>query len=201
MTRIRPFTTADLDSLYAISLATGDAGQDAAPLHRDGKLIGHIYSAPYGVLAPELAFVAEDDEGVAGYVVGTADTGAFALRLERDWWPALRQLYADPSGTDAAMWTADQRRSFTIHHPDRTPEVVVARFPAHLHMNLLPRLQGQGVGLRLFERWSDAAVGLGVAGVHVGVSPTNERGRGFWQALGFERIPTAQGVWLGRTIA
>ena len=46
MSIIRPFAPADLDSLYAICLATGESGQDAASLYRDGKLIGHIYAGP-----------------------------------------------------------------------------------------------------------------------------------------------------------
>jgi GNAT superfamily N-acetyltransferase len=185
MSLVRPFAAADLDSLYAISLATGDSGRDASPLHQDGRLIGHIYSAPYAMLAPELAFVAEDDQGVAGYVVGAADTRTFDQQLERDWWPALRGQYPDPSGSAPDSWNADQKRSFAIHHPSTTPDAVVGPFPAHMHMNLLPRLQGTGMGRKLFERWIEQARAIGVAGVHVGVSPLNARGMGFWQAIGF----------------
>ncbi|WP_375451634.1 GNAT family N-acetyltransferase [uncultured Devosia sp.] len=200
MSIVRPFAPADLDSLYAISLATGDSGQDAAPLHTDGKLIGHIYSAPYGVLLPELAFVAEDDEGVGGYVVGTTDTSAFDRQLERDWWPALRQRYPDPSGTAPDTRTADEKRIFAIHHPAPTPDAVLEAFPAHMHMNLLTRLQGTGMGRRLFERWIEQARARGVRAVHVGVSPTNARGLGFWQAMGFRQIATPSGVWLGQAV-
>lgn len=42
-----PFRNAwqdDLGEVYAISLATGDSGQDASHLYRDIRLIGHIYS-------------------------------------------------------------------------------------------------------------------------------------------------------------
>ncbi|HTM76768.1 MAG TPA: GNAT family N-acetyltransferase [Devosia sp.] len=200
MSRIRPFTAADLDALYTIALVTGDSGQDATALHSDGKLIGHIYSAPYGVLEPELAFVAEDELGVAGYVVGTTDTLAFAQKLERDWWPALRQRYPDPEAVAPEARTADQQRSFAIHHPETPPDAVVAAFPAHMHMNLLPRLRGQGIGTQLFDRWIETAHGLGARAVHVGVSPTNPGGLGFWQARGFVRLETPEGLWLGQQI-
>jgi hypothetical protein len=82
MTNLRTVRTEDIDRLYAISLLTGDAGKDATPLHRDGRLIGHIYSVPYATLHPELVFVAEDDDGVFGYIAGTFDTIAFDKRLE-----------------------------------------------------------------------------------------------------------------------
>ncbi|SEI04751.1 hypothetical protein SAMN05216228_101928 [Rhizobium tibeticum] len=81
MTTLRPVRSEDLEQIYAISLLTGDAGSDASPLHHDGKLIGHIYSAPYIELSPETAFVAEDFEGVAGYIVGVFDTVSFEERL------------------------------------------------------------------------------------------------------------------------
>ena len=40
-------------------------------MRRNGILHSSIYSAPYGILEPGLALVAEDDHGVAGFVVGT----------------------------------------------------------------------------------------------------------------------------------
>ena len=72
--RIRPAAERDLDALYAIALATADAGADASRLYTDPKLIGHVHMAPYVVLQPDWCFVAEDENGVAGYVVGTPDT-------------------------------------------------------------------------------------------------------------------------------
>src|SRR3954447_25645883 len=80
MLTVRPFRADDLDDLYDISLATGEAGGDGAHLYVDPKLIGHIYSAPYARLEPQLALVVEDEQGVAGFVVGTADTSAWKKR-------------------------------------------------------------------------------------------------------------------------
>src|ERR1700710_452059 len=95
---LRPFALPDLDTLYEISLLTGDAGADATALHRKPRLIGEIYSAPYALLDPSWAFVAEDQQGVVGYIVGAPDSRAFEARLEAEWWPALRRAHADPSG-------------------------------------------------------------------------------------------------------
>jgi hypothetical protein len=88
---IRTFRSEDLEALYAISLATGHAGADASHLHNDGRLIGHIYSAPYALLEPRFALVVEDNQGVAGFAVGTPDTEKWQKRLEAEWWPKLRQ--------------------------------------------------------------------------------------------------------------
>jgi len=83
-----------------------------------------------------------------------------------------------------------------IHHPSRTPAAVVATFPAHLHMNLLPRAQGQGVGRLLLKHWLAATH---VGGVHVGVSGQNVRAARFWQRHGFDRLDasTDRTIWMG----
>ena len=83
MAEIRGFRTGDIDRLYDISLATGNSGGDAWHLYIDGRLIGHIYSAPYAKLLPETTFIAEDAQGVAGYIVGAFDTPAFETRLDQ----------------------------------------------------------------------------------------------------------------------
>ena len=98
MATIRPYREDDLPALYDICLRTGDSGQDASHLYADPRIIGEIYAAPYGVLQPDLAFVAEDEQGVAAYVLGTPDTRAFEARQEAEWWPRLRTIHPDPPG-------------------------------------------------------------------------------------------------------
>ncbi|MBR1148502.1 GNAT family N-acetyltransferase [Bradyrhizobium sp. AUGA SZCCT0431] len=186
MVNVRPLQPRDIDALYAISLATGLAGGDASSLYRDRKLMGHIYSVPYASLQPDICLVAEDDAGVAGFVVGAADTSIWERRLEREWWPQLRRQYPAPDQAHMAGWSHDQRRIFMIHHPKPIPAAVVQSYPSHLHMNLLPRVQGRGIGP-----------------LHVGVNKENVRAIGFWHRLGFVEldIPEARAgrtVWMGR---
>ena len=196
MTDIRPFKPADLEACYAISLATGFEGGDASHLYRDPKLMGHIYVAPYALLEPALAFVVEDGEGVAGFAVGTADTAAWEERLEREWWPGLRKQYADP----VEQHTADDRRLHMIHHPAKTPTDIAGKFPAHLHMNLLPRLQRRGVGSKLLGLWLGKVAGNVPINVHVGVNRTNAGGARFWAARGFQPIAEyGRTLWMGMT--
>ncbi|MBM7049571.1 MULTISPECIES: GNAT family N-acetyltransferase [Rhizobium] len=205
MINLRPVQSDDIDQLYAISLLTGDAGKDATALHRDGRLIGHIYSVPYAALHPEMVFVAEDDEGVFGYIAGVFDTVAFEQRLEREWWPNLRRQYADPVG-DPALWDADQRRISTIHHPRRTTAILTDPFPAHIHMNLLPRAQGKGTGTALLDQWMANARASGIKGVHLGANSGNHGGIRFWSSRGFVPVELPPGlasettVWFGQPL-
>lgn len=180
MAEIRPYRATDRDELYDICLRTGDAGQDATPLYRDPKLIGHVYAGPYGALAPDCAFVAEDAGGVCGYVIGAVDTREFDELLEREWWPPLRADYADA----AEPGTPDERMRRLIHHPLRMPRRIAEAYPAHLHIDLLPRLQGQGMGRRMIDRWR-AHVGRPT---HLAVGERNLRAVRFYRAYGFHEI-------------
>jgi GNAT superfamily N-acetyltransferase len=201
MVSLREFRPDDLGALYCISLATGQAGGDASHLYQDPKLMGHIYSAPYAVLAPESVVIASDDEGVAGYVLGAFDTEAWEDRLEREWWPNLRNLYTRPDDSDRQNWTPDQRRISMIFQPERTPAHVIKQYPVHLHMNLLPRLQRKGVGSRLFAAWQAIATEGGAQSMHVGVNRANCGAQQFWRSMGFSEItaeaPTERTIWMG----
>jgi GNAT superfamily N-acetyltransferase len=200
MAEIRAFRPADLDELYSICLATGAGGGDASALYRDPKLVGHVYAAPYAHLSPRTAFVVEDADGVGGYIVGVPDTRDFEARLEAEWWPALRQIYPDPSGTPRIDRCADQFMSYKIHHPDRTAEEIVGPYPSHLHINLLLRLRGQGVGRQLMMRWLSAVRDMGSRGAHLAVGAANRRAIRFYRACGFHDLerssrPEPAAVW------
>ena len=184
MTEIRLLRAGDPAALNRIALATGDGGDDAAALYRDPDLLGLIYAAPYAAITPDTVLVAADAAGVGGYIVGAADTAAFEARLERDWWPALRARYPDPDGPRAA-WTPDQRRMHAIHHPTRAPPPLAAAYPAHLHINLLPRLRGRGVGRALMAQWLALVRQRGARGVHLAVGTDNAGALRFYAACGF----------------
>ena len=204
MANIRPYRPGDLEALYEIALKTGEAGADATHLYQDPRLVGHIYAAPYGELEPRSAFVAEDDQGVAGYIVGAVDTRAFEARCAEAWWPALRRQYADPQTSSPDAWTPDQTRAYQIHHPHPAARRIVALYPSHLHINLLPRLQGQGIGRRLMDTWLDAMTAAGSVGAHLGVATANERGLRFYRAYGWTQLdlglPDLGSIWFGMTL-
>jgi ribosomal protein S18 acetylase RimI-like enzyme len=207
MVEIRAFRPADLEELYRICLATGaGSGDEGSALYRDPKLVGHIYAAPYAVLSSRTVFVAEDGQGVGGYIVGAPDTRGFEARLEIEWWPDLRRLYRDPSAQPRADWRLDEFMSYRIHHPSRTASEIAEPYPAHLHINLLPRLRGRGVGRRLMERWLGAVREAGAQGAHLAVGAANRRAIRFYRACGFHELehpsrPPSAAVWFAISLA
>jgi len=181
---IRRADAGDREALYDICLRTADSGKDATALFGEPKVPGSIWAVPYAVLEPDFAFVVADASGAAGYVVGTPDTAAFAARLEREWWPQVRRSFAGLAPRTEIEATALDR----IANPEHQSADLLAEFPAHLHINLLPPAQSGGWGRRLIETELEALRQAGVRGVHLGVSPANERAMGFYRHLGFADV-------------
>jgi ribosomal protein S18 acetylase RimI-like enzyme len=187
---IRPYQPADLDALYRICLQTGRDGDDATPLYRDHKLLGHVHAAPYALFEPSLAFMAEDAAGVGGYIIGALDSRDFESRLERDWWPRLRARYPEPpASVPEDRWSPEQAKANLIYHPWLTSGEVADRYPSELHINLLPRLRSGGHGRRMIGMLTGTLRRRGSRGVHLFVRPTNVRAVGFYRHLGFTQIP------------
>jgi ribosomal protein S18 acetylase RimI-like enzyme len=191
---IRPYRDSDLDDLYRICLQTGDSGEDATSMFDDPRILGDVFAAPYGLFEPSLAFVAEDEAGVGGYIVGALDSRAFEQRLEAGWWPALRDRYPAPSSElPPDQWTPDQRMAAFIHAPFTVPGELAGDYPSHLHINLVPRLQSHGLGRQLMNTLMRALQEQGSVGVHFFVWPANQRAVGFYRHLGFTMI-SAEGA-------
>lgn len=180
---VRPATANDLPGAYRVCLLTGDAGRDATAIHQDPNLLGHVFVGPYVVGSPDLALVLADGEGIAGYCLAVADTRGFELWEEASWWPALRAQYPPlhDDSPDAALIDL-------IHTPPVAPDAVVAEFPAHLHIDLLERARGLGLGRVLIERQLHDLRARRVQGVHLDVASDNANAIAFYRHLGFEEV-------------
>ena len=191
---IRPFAPGDVDACYEICLRTGDHGGDASALYSDPRLIGEVWVGPYLERWPQHAFVVADDSAVGGYIVGAPDTVEHERWLEQEWLPALRLRYpldAFPAGT------ADADCVRLLHDPPRTPEQLSAGWPAHLHIDLLPRMQGRGHGRALMNAFLTSLRSAGVPSVHAGVSSANPEASAFYRRLGFQNL--YRGTVFGRS--
>lgn len=183
---LRPSRTGDLDAVYEIAHRTGMAGGDATGAIDDRRLVGELWAAPYVLLEPDHAFVLDDGTGVAvGYVLGTVDAEGFEERCEREWWPALRERYPlRPDGD-----SLDDLLVALLHHRWPPEPDVSGPFPSELHIDLLPIAQGRGWGRRMIATVLGSLRAAGSKGVHLGTAAANTRAIGFYEHLGFERLP------------
>ncbi len=144
---MQPGTVHDLPGVYRVCLLTGAAGADATTLHDDPDLLGHLWAGPYVAFPDAVTRVLHDEHGVAGYCLAVPDTRAFEEWVERVWLPPLRERHPLGSGSTPADAAVVER----LHHPTSADAGLLAAHPAHLHVDLLPRLQGRGWGRRVVE--------------------------------------------------
>lgn len=194
---IRLFQPDDAARVSEICILTGDHGEDATHVYSQPELLHLIYADPYVAHDPSLAFIAEATDGeAAGYLLATANLREFEQWRAAEWLPRLREEYPPlPEDSDAPeRWIINGQ----IHGDSRREQWITDDFPAELHIDLLPSLQGLGRGRALIEVALDALRSRGVRGVHLGVSTQNEKAIGFYEHIGFERLRDAPGViWMG----
>lgn len=185
--RVRPYRASDRSSIEDISFRAGFMGESAERFWSHRPSSASIWIAPYLEREPESTFVGTSDGRVVGYLTGCADTARFEgpdAILMRE--VARYKLMFRP-GVAGFLWRAiadgiiDKWRG----HPMVRGELHDARWPAHLHINLLPEARGTGLGRELMEAWFARLRTVGSPGCHLGAIAENQRAIGFFEAMGF----------------
>lgn len=191
MPSLRRFRPGDEPALAEICVATADNGGNARGVLTDDALWAEIFVLPYVTRHPEHALVVQGEDGEAcGYLVAAPDTRAFEEWFAQEWWP-----------TRAARWNAapeiNERMAGLLTYAGARragAEPYGDDYPAHLHIDLLPVLQGQGWGRRLINTMAVQLRGEGVSGLHLVAADTNLAALAFYDRLGFTRLPSHSGA-------
>lgn len=196
MADIRPYRPSDRDAIYEICLGTGRSGKDATGWLENDDVLPDIYALPYVDLAPETAFVVDVDGRARGYILGVADTAAFVDRLRSEWLPGFEAKYP-LTGEDSPTqrFVRDGRR------PERMLIPELDEYRAHLHIDLLPDLQGQGLGRMLVRTLTTELRSRGVPGLWLEYGADNVGAGAFYRRLSFAPLPSsATGTRVGLRI-
>ena len=183
---IRQAQQADLPYIYDICLRTGLSGKDASSAVSDKYMIGQYFAAPYIYYEIDLCLVVTKDSIPMGYIVGTSNSSAFYSWMNSNWLPQIRRMY--PEG----MKPVSNFESFIIKtiHKDCFLADFLKEYPAHLHIDILPQLQGQGTGKKLMAEFIDILKIKNSAGLHLSVGEKNVRAIKFYEKSGFSHLLT-----------
>jgi ribosomal protein S18 acetylase RimI-like enzyme len=203
MTSIRPAAGSDIPYFYEICLKTGDAGKDATALFYDPWILGQYYAAPYLFFPGSLCFAAENEGIPGGYILCAPDTEAFNRWMDTVWLPPLRQRYRQPYPAEKILSYFESNMIMLINrHPGADLlSSWYGEYPAHIHIDLLPEIQGRGAGSALIETLLASLRKQGCPGLHLGVSRRNTGALAFYAKTGFTRLEEHDwGFTLGRRI-
>jgi len=200
VTQIRAYRPTDRAAVAEICTRTGDSGADATGHFSTDDLLPDIYALPYVDREPELALLVDAGAGAIGYILGTADTVAFDRWFVDTWWPTVAEKYAVAEAAGAAS-AGEQGIVRSATERGGLPIELLERYPAHLHIDLLPETQGMGVGRTLIDAFCGLLAERGVPGVHLGVGVRNTGAHRFYERTGFTRVAEDEGaIWYAKQL-
>ena len=192
MPSIRPYRDDDHDALRAVCLRTGLSGMDATGHWSTDDLLPDLYLSPYTSYAPDRVLVVADDaDRPIGYLLVVPDTLAFV-----EWWRTEVTPFFANTYARMAEPTPDGRDEQWFHDLGYEPERMIPadvgldleRFPAHLHIDLLPEAQGHGLGRALMRDAAARLVADGVPGIHLSYDSANAGAAAFYDRLGWRPV-------------
>jgi ribosomal protein S18 acetylase RimI-like enzyme len=66
--------------------------------------------------------------------------------------------------------------------------LLIAKYPSHLHIDIVEKYQGAGYGKSMIAFLLQELKTAGSAGVHLHMSASNDRARGFYKKFGFVEV-------------
>ncbi|GAA6754840.1 GNAT family N-acetyltransferase [Thermus thalpophilus] len=179
MPKVRPAKPQDLPAIAHISHQTLLLGREGSRVFPSEALWGELFVAPY-LKRGCCNLVAEEGNEVVGYILGACSDWALLGHLL----PRLPLLL---------LWLALGRFGPPLPHLAyllrlllfRGPRAPKGRYPAHLHIAVSPKAQGQGVGRALLATFLDCLKEKGVPGVQLSTTRANQAARRLYQSLGF----------------
>ncbi|KAF2996425.1 hypothetical protein E8E13_003030 [Curvularia kusanoi] len=191
---VRPYDpTSDFENGLHVFFTTIDSAIDWEPARTIGS---YLWYTVYVSLTPSTCFVLDDGEGKAvGYCIGTGSTAQFAERWRDEFAPRIDSKQIPEPGVKTQDPLMEKEASRGLRQAWHNAECSALqawpgeldKYPAHMHINLLPEFQRKGWGKVLIETLFKALRDQGARGVHLGMVRSNEAARLFYEKMGFQR--------------
>lgn len=166
---IRPYQEKDCGAVQQICIAT--AGPGFVETNRKKKAAVAAFCRYFITRSPEFCFVAVDGEDIpVGYILCTPSFGRWCRYAPEQF------LTVFPYGL---LWSVGSMLGAVPY---------LKRYPAHLHINLLPPYQRMGLGRKLMQALEAALRQQNCPGVSLCVSKDNHGAMEFYERCGFRAL-------------
>lgn len=178
--KIRPYEKKDFRYVQDICMQTSPFADEDTPVNR--AVICGLYCDYYLDSQSEFCFVAADENDVPqGYILCAADCADYTEKMEELYLPLIRKINSGEFYKANAQMKVEQR-------------YIKAGYTAHLHIDILPEFQRQGVGTALMDALCEKLQAINVEGVRLIVAKKNENACKFYEKYGFEDIDYITGA-------
>lgn len=182
---IRPYDQRDREVVWRLAADTAFFGDPVEAFLDDRDLFCEAFVAYYTDQEPEHLWVAEMNGDVVGYVTGCADN------RRREWFSRTCTLPQLLGKVLAGQYRIGRKtlqfcwRGAWAWGQRAIPRVPLARFPAHLHVNVAALARGQGIGRALLEACLAHLWAEGASGVHLHTTDRNRAACRLYESIGF----------------
>ncbi len=192
---IRPYEAADRAGVRRVCYLTGFMGDPVDWMWADEESFADMFTGYWTDREPGSATVAEIDGEVVGYLLGCRDSRKVWNVGKLFVHHGFGRRVAFQRGTAGVFWrmVAD---GFTdsLRHRLPPPTYYDERWPAHLHIDLLPVCRHKGVGEALVNRWLRTLRDEKVPGCHLQTMAENTRAISFFEKMGFAKRGEPKGA-------
>lgn len=198
---IRPLDPAkDREKVRYICCETAFMGRPLEHYMTPRSLFADLITDYYIEYEPESCLVAEDvgKSKLIGYLLGTVDTARERRISKRCIYPKIvvkTLTFRYRLSLKTLIHAVRSLRAFIV---DERLDPPIHDYPAHLHINLLAKYRGQGIGTQLMDHFLRYLIGRKVSGVHLVTTSNNSQAISFYKKYGFKlykRIKTS--AWQG----
>jgi len=182
---IRSYRAQDYQGVRDVCCATGFLGEPISQVFSDKEVVADLFTKYYTDIEPESAFVIENQGKIVGYVLGCRDS----KKLRRYF---LTKLL--PRIIPRLIWhyfvqynRQERRRVRRVTFDGMRGSLRSSPRSAHLHINLMKKCRGRGVGKLLINKFFQYMREQGIERIHGGVWSFDDRKtQHLYRKLGFE---------------
>lgn len=174
---VRPYEAKDYDQVRLICIATSDIRVRSETKR---VYVLKMFCDYYIEAEPKNCFVAVDSdeesgiEKVIGYILCASDCENYAKNFIKNYLPKIKET--------------GRLNGFSARSQVFLYSRYAAFFPAHLHIDILPDYQRQGIGGMLTDTLLTHLREMKVKGLMLVVGKKNEKGCSFYRKFGFSEV-------------